>query len=77
MENNNKLNDLHDILFETLEGLVDRKLDGEVFKQEVIRARAVAEIAEQIVKNGMLIAALNRLTDNSTANMKSARLLLE
>jgi hypothetical protein len=43
----------------------------------VIRARAVAEIAEQIVKNGMLIAALNRLTDNSTANMKSARLLLE
>jgi hypothetical protein len=74
---NDKLIDLHGHLFETIEKLIDGSLDGEAFKKEVIRARAVAEVAEQIIKNGMLIATLDRLTNNSTANMKSARLLLE
>jgi hypothetical protein len=73
----NKLTDLHDHLYETIEWLTDRSLDGEAFVKEVTRARAVAEVAEQIIKNGMLIVAVNRLTNNSTADMKSARLLLE
>jgi hypothetical protein len=73
----NKLTDLHDQLFETLERLTDGKLEGKAFDKELARARVVAEVSEQIIKNGMLIVAMSRLTNNSTSDMKSARLLLE
>jgi hypothetical protein len=67
---------LHNHLYETIEYLTDRNLTKEALDEEVKRARAVAEVAEQAIKNGMLIVAVNRLT-NSTVDMKSAHLLLE
>jgi hypothetical protein len=72
----NKLIDLHNHLFKTVEFLTDRTLTKEALDEEVKRARAIAEVSEQAIKNGMLIVGLSRLT-NSTADMKSARLLLE
>jgi hypothetical protein len=71
----NKLMDLHNQLFETLERVTDRKTDGESLAKEIMRARVVVDIAEQLIKNGMLMAALEKLSNNSKSG--TSQLLLE
>lgn len=47
----NKINDLRNHLFEQMERLNDDELQGEALKSEIKRARAMKEIACQIVES--------------------------
>jgi hypothetical protein len=51
----NTLGDLNDHLFEQLERLNDNELKGDELKEEISRAKAVANIASQIIQNGNLV----------------------
>jgi hypothetical protein len=72
----NKLMDLHNTLFETLEWITDRDIKGEELAEEAIRARLVVDVAEQVIKNGMLMATMEKLSYDSKFNVP-AKLLLE
>lgn len=50
----NKLSDLNNHLFETLERLNDDELVGDELDKEVKRAKAIKNVAEAIIKNGIL-----------------------
>ncbi|MGT2833385.1 putative DNA-directed RNA polymerase [Streptococcus phage Javan249] len=51
----NKLSDLNDHLFMTLERLSDEDLSTEELEQEVERSKAVTNVATKIIDNGKLI----------------------
>ena len=51
----NTLKDLNNHLFEQLERLNDDEIQGEKLKEEVERARAMANIATKIIENGNLV----------------------
>lgn len=53
----NKLTDLSNHLFAQLERLGDEDLKGDALHEELSRAKAVANVAQQIINNGNL--ALN------------------
>lgn len=53
----NKLIDLNDHLFAQLERLMDEDLEGDAFKQELMRSKSVSNLAQQIICNARL--ALN------------------
>lgn len=50
----NSLTDLNNHLFEQLERLMDDDVSEEQMKKEIIRSKAVTEVAEVIVRNGEL-----------------------
>ena len=50
----NKLSDLNNHLFESLERLNDDSLDEEGLNREIKRAEAVSRVAETIIHNGEL-----------------------
>ncbi|WP_273803566.1 hypothetical protein [Providencia rettgeri] len=61
----NNLEDLHNHLFAQLERLSDEGLKGDDLKEEINRAKAVADIASSIVENGKLAITVKRmLSDN-------------
>lgn len=47
----NKLSDLNNHLFAQLERLSDEKLKGDKLSEEIVRAKAVSGIAQQIIAN--------------------------
>jgi len=51
----NSLDDLNNHLFAQLERLGDEELNGERLQEEIIRAKAVSDIAGQIISNGSLV----------------------
>jgi len=51
----NTLTDLNNHLFAQLERLNDEELDSEKLQEEISRAKAVANIATQIILNGSLV----------------------
>ena len=51
----NKMVDLNNHLFAQLERLNDEDLTGEILKEEIDRAKAMANIATQIIANGNLV----------------------
>ncbi|HEO7013302.1 TPA: hypothetical protein VBD25_001289 [Streptococcus agalactiae] len=51
----NKLSDLNNHLFATLERLGDEDLTNEQLQQEVERSKAITSIATKIIDNGRLV----------------------
>lgn len=51
----NKLTDLNNYLFESIERLMDDDLDETQLKKEIARAKAVSNVAENIIENGKLV----------------------
>ena len=59
----NKLSDLNDHLFETIEWLGDRDLRGEELQEEIRRADAKCKVAQQIIANANLILNAAKAVD--------------
>ena len=51
----NKLSDLNDHLFAQLERLSEESLTGDKLSEEITRAKAITDVAKNIVENGRLI----------------------
>lgn len=51
----NTLSDLNLHLFAQLERLSDEELTGGGLQEEILRARSIASISEQIINNGNLV----------------------
>jgi len=67
----NKLSDLNNHLFAELERLGDETLTGEKLIEEISRAKAINEVAEQVVSNASLVLkAQIAVGDSMRADMK-------
>jgi hypothetical protein len=71
----NKLSDLNDHLFETIEWLSDRDLKGEELAEEITRARMKCEAAKQIIAAGRLVLDAARAADELPGIRKHPLLL--
>jgi hypothetical protein len=61
----NKLSDLNNHLFAELERLGDEETTGDKLIEEINRAKAVTDIAAQIIANGSLVLKAKIAADNS------------
>jgi hypothetical protein len=71
----NKLSDLNNHLFMEIERLGDEELIGEKLVEEIGRAKAITEVAGQIIANGTLVLNANKAMDNAIGKMKMPLLL--
>ena len=60
----NTLGDLNNHLFAQLERLSDEDLKGEKLQEEIVRAKAVNEVASRIIANGSLVLQAKKLMDD-------------
>ena len=60
----NKLTDLNDHLFETLERLNDDDLKGEDMEAELRRAKAISQVATNIINNATVLLEAQKHVDN-------------
>lgn len=72
----NTLGDLNNHLFMVLERLNDEDLKGEDLEAEIRRARAISEIAKNIIENGNLVLSARKwLDDRMDADAKLPKML--
>lgn len=72
----NTLGDLNNHLFAQLERLSDEDLKGEELSQEINRAKAVSDVAAQIISNGSLVLKVKTAyEDNMDANATKPKML--
>jgi hypothetical protein len=72
----NKLSDLNDHLFMEIERLGDEDLAGEELAREISRAKAVCDVAGQIIAGGRLVLDAAKAADGCP-EIGRRRLLLE
>ena len=60
----NTLGDLNNHLFARLERLSDEELKGDKLIEEIGRARAVTDVASQIIENGALVLKAQKVYDD-------------
>lgn len=63
---NNKISDLNDHLFAQLERLNDEEIKGEALDTEVTRAKAISNVAGQIIKANKLTIDAMRLVSSGS-----------
>ena len=67
----NKLSDLNNHLFAELERLGDEDLQGDKLLEEISRAKAITDVAEQVISNASLVLkAQVAVSDSLRADMK-------
>jgi hypothetical protein len=71
----NKLSDLNNHLFETIEFLGDRSIKGEDLKEEAFRAEKICKVASQVISAGRLAVDAARLADELSGTRKLPPLL--
>ena len=64
----NKLTDLNDHLFAELERLGDEDLTGDELKEELGRAKGIAAISSQVIKNANTMLSAARFFDDHMNN---------
>lgn len=73
----NKLTDLNDHLFAELERLGDEELSGDQLKEELGRAKGIAAISSQVIKNAnTMLSAARFFDDHMNDDIKVAQHLL-
>ena len=60
----NTLGDLNNYLFEQLKRLSNENLKGDNLKEEIERAKAVTQVATQIISNGALVLQAKKWYDD-------------
>lgn len=70
----NKLMDLNNHLFAEIERLGDEGLDGELLREEISRAKAVSNVATQIINNARLALKAAEAINDGLIN-RSPRML--
>ncbi|KUF29963.1 hypothetical protein V2H29_01880 [Lysinibacillus fusiformis] len=72
----NTLGDLNNHLFAQLERLNDEDLKGDQLVEEINRAKAVTDVANQIIANGSLVLKAQTVYDDHlNADAKKPKLL--
>ncbi|MCY7895123.1 MULTISPECIES: hypothetical protein [Bacillus subtilis group] len=72
----NTLGDLNNHLFAQLERLSDEDLKGEELSNEINRAKAVTDVASQIISNGALVLrAKTAYEEHMSANATKPKML--
>lgn len=73
----NTLSDLNNILFETLERIIDADTDTDEFETEIKRSESVTKVAEAIIKNGELALKAAKHSDEFGYERKPIELIGE
>lgn len=60
----NTLGDLNNYLFEQLKRLSNENLKGDNLKEEIERAKAITQVATQIISNGALVLQAKKWHDD-------------
>lgn len=60
----NTLGDLNNHLFAQLERLGEEDLNGEKLQEEISRAKAITDIASQVISNGTLVLKAKAFLDD-------------
>lgn len=60
----NKLTDLNNHLFAEIERLGDEDLTGTELQSEIHRAKAICDVASQIISNGRLVLEATKIADD-------------
>ncbi len=72
----NTLGDLNNHLFEQLERLNNDNVKGENLKEEIQRAKAISDIADNVIKNGSLVLEGQKImNDRMDADQELPRML--
>lgn len=72
----NTLGDLNNHLFAVLERLNDEDLKGESLQEEILRAKAVNEVASRIISNASVVLEAKRIqADSLNADTKIPKML--
>lgn len=71
----NRLTDLNDYLFMELERLDDESLTSDQIRAECVRAKAVADIGDKIIKNAQLVLDAVKLKNDYDGPEQLPRLL--